>query len=228
MNKNKEYLFFDLDGTLTDPKIGITKSVQYSLQFFGIDAADPNEFVKFIGPPLRDSYKKYYSLSGDEAEIAVAKYREYFADKSIFENTIYGGIENLLKNQVTKGKKIALATSKPTVYAEKILKYFNIDMYFSFIAGSELNGTRSKKDAVIQYAMENLRITDVNKVIMIGDKEHDIIGANKVGMDSIGVLYGYGGFDELSAAGADYIAADVNELEKVLDESKIKPCESLT
>ena len=215
-NKNKEYLFFDLDGTLTDPKIGITKSVQYSLRFFGIDIADPDELVKFIGPPLRDSYKKHYSLSDDEAEIAVAKYREYFADKGIFENTIYDGIENLLKNQVTAGRKIALATSKPTVYAEKILRYFNIDMYFSFVAGSELDGTRSKKDLVIQYAMENLRITDVSKVIMIGDKEHDIIGAGKVGMESIGVLYGYGGFDELSDAGADYIVGNVSELEMVL------------
>ena len=213
---NKEFIFFDLDGTLTDPKTGITKSVQYSLKAFGIDINDPDELVAFIGPPLRDSYKKYYSFSDADAEKAVEKYREYFSEKGIFENAIYDGIADLLKLQAASGKTLTVATSKPTVYAEKILKHFNIEAYFRFVAGSELDGRRSKKDLVIQYALDNLNISDKNKVIMVGDREHDILGAKTLGIDSIGVLYGYGDYDELSDAGATYIAADVNELSELL------------
>ena len=213
---NKEFIFFDLDGTLTDPKTGITKSVQYSLKSFGIDINDPDELVAFIGPPLRDSYKKYYAFSDADSEKAVEKYREYFSEKGIFENAIYDGIADLLKLQAASGKTLTVATSKPTVYAEKILKHFNIEAYFRFVAGSELDGRRSKKDLVIQYALDNLNISDKNKVIMVGDREHDILGAKELGIDSIGVLYGYGDYKELSEAGAAYIAADVNELSELL------------
>ena len=213
---NKEFIFFDLDGTLTDPKTGITKSVQYSLKSFGIDINDPDELVAFIGPPLRDSYKKYYAFSDADSEKAVEKYREYFSEKGIFENAIYDGIADLLKLQAASGKTLTVATSKPTVYAEKILKHFNIEAYFRFVAGSELDGRRSKKDLVIQYALDNLNISDKNKVIMVGDREHDILGAKELGIDSIGVLYGYGDYKELSEAGATYIAADVNELSELL------------
>ena len=213
---NKEFLFFDLDGTLTDPKIGITKSVQHSLRAFGIHVDNPDDLVAFIGPPLRDSYKKFYSFSDDDAEKAVEKYREYFSEQGIFENAIYPGIEALLKSQAASGRKLAVATSKPTVYAEKILKHFDIDSYFTFVAGSELDGRRSSKDLVIQYALDNLSISDVGRVIMVGDREHDILGAKALGMDGIGVLYGYGDYDELSHAGADYIVAGVNELSALL------------
>lgn len=212
----KRFLLFDLDGTLTDPKAGITKSVQYSLGFFGINVSDPDDLIPFIGPPLRDSYKKLYFFSDDEAEKAVEKYREYFVGKGIFENEIYEGIDDLLKIQYQNGKKLIIATSKPTVYAEKILEYFNIKKYFSFVSGSELDGRRSKKDLVIQYAFDNLGITETEKAIMIGDKEHDIMGAKKLGVDNIGVLYGYGSFEELSNVGADYIVKTVNELSGLL------------
>ena len=213
---NKEYLFFDLDGTLTDPKTGITKSVQYSLKAFGIDIANPDELVPFIGPPLRDSYKNFYGLSDVDAEKAVAKYREYFSEQGIFENAVYSGIGDLLKAQAASDRTLAVATSKPTVYAEKILKHFNIDSYFTFVAGSELDGRRSDKRLVIQYALDNLNITEVSRVIMIGDREHDILGAKKLGIDSIGVLFGYGDYNELSAAGANHIVSDVKELRELL------------
>ena len=213
---NKEYLFFDLDGTLTDPKTGITKSVQYSLKAFGIDIANPDELVPFIGPPLRDSYKNFYGFSDADAEKAVAKYREYFSEQGIFENAVYSGIGDLLKAQAASDRTLAVATSKPTVYAEKILKHFNIDSYFTFVAGSELDGRRSDKRLVIQYALDNLNITEVSRVIMIGDREHDILGAKKLGIDSIGVLFGYGDYNELSAAGANHIVSDVKELRELL------------
>jgi phosphoglycolate phosphatase len=207
---------FDLDGTLTDPKIGITKSVQYSLKAFGINIDNPDELIHFIGPPLRDSYKIYHSFSDDEAEKAVEKYREYFSETGIFENSIYDGIERLLQMQYAMKKTLAVATSKPTVYAEKILRHFHIDQYFSFVSGSELDGTRSQKELVIRHALDNLKAVSVQEAVMIGDREHDILGAKKLGMDSIGVLYGYGTYEELSSVAADYIVHSVDKLSALL------------
>ena len=212
---NKDYIFFDLDGTLTDPKEGITRSVQYSLLAFGIQA-DTADLVAFIGPPLRDSYKKYYSFTDIDAEIAVAKYREYYNERGIYENSVYDGISGMLKELLERGKKLIVATSKPTVYAERILKYFDIDKYFLFVAGSELDGRRSDKELVLRYAIENIGDCDLEKSVMIGDREHDVIGAKKIGMDSIGVLYGYGGYEELLKAGATYIADSVKGLWELL------------
>jgi len=213
---NKDYIFFDLDGTLTDPKEGITRSVQYSLLAFGIQA-DTADLVAFIGPPLRDSYKKYYSFTDIDAEIAVAKYREYYNERGIYENCVYDGISGMLKDLLERGKKLIVATSKPTVYAERILKYFDIDKYFLFVAGSELDGRRSDKELVLRYAIENIGDCDLEKSVMIGDREHDVIGAKKIGMDSIGVLYGYGGYEELLKAGATYIADSVKGLWELLE-----------
>jgi len=213
---DKTYILFDLDGTISDPKIGITKSVQYSLNAFGINVTDADTLTPFIGPPLRDSYKNFYGFSDAEAETAVAKYREYFAETGIFENTLYDGMDTLLKTLKDMGKQLIIATSKPTVYAEKILKYFDIDHYFSFVAGSELDGRRSKKSEVIKYALDNTGITCIDKTIMIGDREHDIIGANALGVDSIGVLYGYGDLQELTNTGATFICENVRDLSELL------------
>jgi len=213
---DKTYILFDLDGTISDPKIGITKSVQYSLNAFGIHVTDTDKLTHFIGPPLRDSYKKYYRFSDAEAEIAVAKYREYFAETGIFENTLYDGMDALLNTLKNMDKQLIIATSKPTVYAEKILKYFGIDQYFSFVAGSELDGRRSKKSEVIKYALDNMGITYISQAIMIGDREHDIIGAKALDMDSIGVLYGYGDLQELTNAGATFICESVRDLSDLL------------
>jgi len=213
---SKKFYLFDLDGTLTDPKVGITKSVQYSLREFGIDVENADDLVHFIGPPLRESYKRYYSFNDSQAEKAVAEYRKYFSQSGIFENAIYTGIESLLKQQYEKGKTLIIATSKPTVYAIEILKHFKIYDYFSFIAGSELNGERSKKAEVIQYAIENAGISSADDAVMIGDKEHDIIGAKAHAMDSIGVLYGYGSLDELLSAKATHIAETVDDLARLV------------
>ncbi|MDR1664807.1 MAG: HAD family hydrolase [Clostridiales bacterium] len=214
--KDKKYILFDLDGTLTDPKTGITKSVQYSLKAFDIHVTDIDSLISFIGPPLRDSYKKYYGFNDEKVENAVVKYREYFSEKGIFENTPYQGIDTMLENLHNAGKYLIVATSKPVVYAEKILKHFNLHQYFCFISGSELDGRRSKKSEVLRYALENMNISEHEECVMVGDREHDIIGAKEIGMESIGVLYGYGDFFELKSVGATLIAENVNDLTKML------------
>lgn len=211
-----EYILFDLDGTLTDSAIGITNSVIYALKKYDIKVDNRNELNKFVGPPLSDSFESYYGFSQEEAKTAVEYYREYYREKGMFENSVYDGIENLLKTLKYNNKTLAVATSKPQVFAQQILEKFDIAKYFTYIAGSNLDGTRVKKDEVIQYALESCNITNLPKVIMIGDREHDINGAKKVGIDSIGVLYGYGDRDELEKAGADFIVNTVLDIKKML------------
>ena len=212
----KSVILFDLDGTITDPKVGITKSVQYALSHFDIHVEDPDELCHFIGPPLRESFREFYGLSEEDAELATAKFRERFVPTGIYENEIYDGMRDLLKHLKESGKTLILATSKATVFAERVLEYFEIAEYFTFVSGSELSGERSGKYEVITYALENCGIRDLDSCIMIGDRKFDIIGAKAVGVSSVGVLYGYGDEIELSAAGADYLVRDVWELGELL------------
>jgi len=216
MKKDYQYLLLDLDGTITDPMIGITRSVQYALSFFGIKILNLEELCPFIGPPLIDSFKEFYHFTDEQAQIALKKYREYFADKGLFENNVYDGIEDFLQSQINQGKELMIATSKPEPFAKQILEHFKLDHYFSFIGGATLDGTRSTKTDVIKYVLESNQITDLSSVIMVGDRKHDIIGARNNGIASIGVLYGYGNKAELENAGADYIVADINELTRLL------------
>ncbi len=215
MNEYK-YILFDLDGTLTDPKEGITKSVAYALKSYGILVEDLDSLCKFIGPPLKDSFVKYYGFSEEQGYEAVERYREYFRPHGVYENKVYEGVANLLSELVQAGKKIVLATSKPTVFAKVILEHFDLDKYFTCVIGSELDGTRVKKAEVIAYALEQAGVTDKSKVLMVGDREHDIIGAKENGIASMGVLYGYGDRVEHETAGADYIVETVEELMKYL------------
>ena len=216
MNNNFKYILFDLDGTITDSGEGITKSVQYALKSFDILVNNLEELNKFIGPPLKESFKEYYKFDEEKANLALVKYREYYADKGIYENSLYDGIIELLDKLKQNEKTIILATSKPEVYAKQILEYFKIDKYFAFVAGSDFEETRVKKGDVIKYALEGAKISDLSKVIMVGDREHDIIGAKDNNIKSIGVLYGYGNVIELTQARADYIANNTNELLKIL------------
>lgn len=206
MNNNFEYILFDLDGTITDSGEGITKAVQYSLKHFDILVDDLSDLQKFIGPPLKHSYIKFYDFDDKKAEIGIIKFREYYSDKGIFENKLYDGIIEVLEELNKNNKKIILATSKPEVYAKQILEYFNIDKYFSVIAGADFEETRVNKGDVIKYALNKADIKDLSKVIMIGDREHDIIGAKENNIKSIGVLYGFGDVIELTQARADYIS----------------------
>jgi phosphoglycolate phosphatase len=209
-----KYILFDLDGTLTDPGRGITNSVAYALNKFGIDVADKTELYKFIGPPLTDSFEKYYGFSSDDAITAVEYYREYFKPKGIYENEIYQGVPELLKALKENGKTVILATSKPEIFAKEILKYFSIDKYFDFVAGATLDKSRTKKGDVIAYALKSCNITDKSDCLMVGDREQDINGAIANGIDSLGVLYGYGDIAELSNAKSTYIAKTVEDIIK--------------
>lgn len=214
--KKYDVVLFDLDGTLTDPGIGITNSVMHALKKYGIEVADRAELYKFIGPPLIDSFEKYYGFSHEEAVKSVDYYREYYRDKGIYENSVYDGIDSLLAELHKNGKKIILATSKPELFAKQILRHFNLEKYFLFAAGSTMDETRTNKAEVIEYALSECGITEKASVVMIGDREHDIIGANKNGIDSIGVLFGYGSREELETAGATYIAETVEDINRYI------------
>lgn len=214
----KNIFLFDLDGTLTDPGTGITNSVAYALAQYGIQVEDRTVLYPFIGPPLRESFMKFYGFSEEKAEEAVWKYREYFSDKGLFENEVYPGIKEMLGGLKNAGARLFVATSKPTGYSKQILDHFELSEYFEDIQGSTMDGSREKKADVIAYLLNVNHIQEKEEVIMIGDRRQDIDGAKENGLDSCGVLYGYGSWDELEEAQADYIAENVEELGKILAE----------
>ena len=209
-------ILFDLDGTLTDAAPGITNSVKYALSKFGIDETDDNKLRKFLGPPLISSFMEFYGFSKEKAQQAVEYYREYFVPHGIFENEVYSGIPKLLQKLKADGKTLIIATSKPETFAVQIAEHFEIDSYFDLIAGANLDHTRSKKAQGIEYALETLGILDRAHAVMIGDREHDIKGAKKTGLRSIGVLYGYASPGELENAGADFTANSPEELYTII------------
>ncbi len=210
--KMYRYLLFDLDGTLTDPGLGITNSVMYALDKFGIHVDDRTSLYRFIGPPLMDSFERFYGFSPAQSERAVGYYREYFRETGIFENKVYDGIPELLTALKEKGKILAVATSKPEKFAVRILRHFGMYDCFDLVAGATMDDTRNKKSDVIRYALEKLGVSDNSEAVMIGDREYDIIGAKENGLDSIGVLFGYGSRDELEQAGAVYIGEKPEEI----------------
>ena len=211
------HIFFDLDGTLTDPKEGITNSVAYALASFGIHE-DPDRLTPFIGPPLIDSFMEFYHFDLPTAQNAVEKYREYFSQKGIFENKVFSGSQPLLAQLKAAGKTVCLATSKPEVFARQILEHFHMDGYFDQIVGSCLDGTRTKKGEVIEEVFTRLgeKCPDKARCVMVGDRLHDIHGAQENGLDSIGVTFGYGSQEELTQAGATHIAHSFEELAQIL------------
>lgn len=216
MKKNFEYILFDLDGTLTDSGEGITKAVQYSLKHFGIEVSNLNDLNKFIGPPLKDSYKQFYDFDDEKAQEGLIKFREYYEDKGLFENKVYDGIDEVLKCLKENNKTLIVATSKPEVHAEKILEHFNLAKYFDFICGADLSETRVKKSDIVKYALDTAKITDLESVIMVGDREHDIIGGKDNNLKTIGVLYGFGDVVELTQARADFIAKEPKDILNIL------------
>jgi len=209
-------IIFDLDGTLTDPALGITNSVMYALEKYGITVPDRSELLKFIGPPLIDSFQEFYDLSREEAKTAVEYYREYYRTKGIFENSVFPGIEDLLRSLKENGKKQMVATAKVEQFANIVLEHFGLAEYFTCVAGSNLDSTRTHKDEIILSVLERCGITDREHTVMIGDRMHDILGAEKAGIDSIGVLFGYGTKEELENAGADLLAQSVDDLRAIL------------
>ena len=215
MNDYK-YILFDLDGTITDSALGITNSVKYALNKLNAPIPPYETLCKLIGPPLLDGFRDFCGFDNEKAHTAVNLYREYYKETGIFENIVYDGIPELLKALKENGKTVILATSKPEKFARLILEHFNLMQYFDLAAGASMDETRNNKDAVINYALKECNIKDKSLAVMVGDRHHDVDGARNNGISCVGVLYGFGNRKELEAAGADYIAEDIDALYKIL------------
>lgn len=213
--KKYKYFLFDLDGTVTDSKKGVTKSAAYALDFFGIKVQSTDSLTYFIGPPLTYTFKTFHGFTDEEAEKAVVKFREYYSEKGVFENTIYKGIEDVFELIKLNGGKLIMATSKAEVFADIILKTSGLYKYFDFISASSYDTSRISKSDIIKYALEQLNIKP-SEALMIGDTRFDINGAKDNNIDSVGILYGYGSIDELTEAGATWIAEDVTALKNLI------------
>lgn len=219
------YILFDLDGTLTDPKLGITGCVQYALRKLGMEAPDANALEPFIGPPLMDSFREFCGLDEEKGAQAVAYYRERYAVDGLFENEAYPGIVQMLIRLQQAGCHLAVASSKPEVFVKKILEHFGMLSCFEVVVGSGLDGSRVRKEEVLEEALRQLLGERVpaketsayaEGVVMVGDRKFDIQGAKAYGIASVGVAYGYAAEGELEEAGADRIVKTVQELEEAL------------
>ena len=214
MKRHKyEAILFDLDGTLTEPKEGIVNGVHYALSKMGIDEKDKEKLVAFIGPSLYESFSKFYGFSTYDAKKCVDYYRDYYSEKGINENLLMPGMDTLLDSLKKEGRKLYVATGKPTVYAEIVLKNFDLHKYFEIVIGSNLDGSRIEKGEIIAEVLKNI---DCENPVMIGDREHDIIGANENNIDSIAVTFGYGTRDVLEKYNPTYIVDSVEEIRDIL------------
>ncbi len=212
-------LLFDLDGTLTNSAEGITKCVQYALADQGIAAPDLKQLEVFIGPPLRSSFMKYYGMTKEQAEAGVAKYRERYTDVGIWENSIYPGMMELLAQLKTDGRRLGMATAKPEVFALRIASRFGFDQYLQDITGCSLDGTMDKKSMVVAAALQKWQLaTSAQRAgcVLIGDRREDVLAAHANGIACIGAGFGFGSYEELHEAGADYYVRDVAELTRLL------------
>lgn len=214
----KQYILFDLDGTLIDPSITLTRCAQAALASVGIQVEDAGSLLFFIGPPLRDTFREVYGIAPDAIEQAVEVFDAHLLGDGLQGTHVYEGIPAMLKRLSVAGKTLLVATSKPTVLALEIMRHFSLDAYFDVIAGSELDGTRTRKDEVIAHALAQAGIQGVENAIMVGDRRHDVAGAMRHGMDCVGVTFGFGGRKELEEAGATYVVDTVEGLEALLME----------
>lgn len=220
--KNLDAIFFDLDGTLTDPKVGITKSIQYALEQMGAASPSLDELASLIGPPLRHYFSDV--LGADKAEAAVDHYRQRYDIEGycLTENVVYPGIESVLTNLQTQGTRLLVVSAKPQVIANRIVQHFGLNKYFGHVYGAELDETRSHKDELIAYVLEQEKLS-ADAVIMVGDRKYDIIGAAANGVASIGVLWGYGSAEELAAANPTFLAKKTDELLDIFSELQNRP-----
>lgn len=209
-------VFFDLDGTLTDPGEGITNSVRNALKVYGFEGMTKESLYPFIGPPLADCFQKYYGLTPEESQEAIVHFRAYFSTKGIFENEVYEGIPEMLCALKKAGKQIVLCTSKPEEFARRILEHFHLTEYFDQICGAAMDEkSRVHKDDVLRYALEKSG-ADPKKSVMVGDRRFDMESGKKFGLGTLGVSYGYGSREELSSAGADRICDTVENCKEIL------------
>ena len=206
-------VFFDLDGTLTDPKVGITVSIQYALERFGAKVPESDELTWCIGPPLLESLATL--VGADQSEEALSLYRERFSVVGLYENTVYPGVADMLSRLSESGLQLCVASSKPRIYVCKILEHFKLSGYFEKIFGSELDGTRGDKSELLRFALAESRANSATSM-MVGDRKHDVIGAANNDMPAIGVLYGYGSEGELKQAGARHLVDTPQDLVSLL------------
>lgn len=218
MDKAKCYknILFDLDGTLTDPALGITSAAQYALGRMGITVEDITTLNWLIGPPLIASFKEGFGMDDGEARQALGYYREYFSVTGIYQNEIYPGIAELLRDLHLAGRRVILATSKPEGFAEIILKHFDIYRYFDLVGGNTFDEARPTKEDVVRYVLSCYPDMTADNTVMVGDRMYDVEGAACLGLSCIGVAFGYGSREELEQAGAVRIAATVEELRNIL------------
>lgn len=213
LGNNITTLFFDLDGTLTNPGEGIVNSVMYALKKFGIDESNRKKLFSFIGPPLVDSFKEHYGMNIDEAITAVEYYREYFTDKGINENELYEGVDDCLSYLKSRNYVLAVVTSKPQPFAERVLENFGIDKFFDYVVGADMDERiPSSKPDIIRNALKITKEKNPSSIVMIGDRKFDVQGAKEFSLLSVGVCYGYGSREELENAKADFTVNTVEEL----------------
>ncbi|MCH5272252.1 MAG: HAD hydrolase-like protein [Lachnospiraceae bacterium] len=211
------YILFDLDGTVTNPKEGITKSFAYALESFGIKTENRDELCKVIGPPLTQSFREFYGFTKEQALLGAAKYRERYEKIGWAENEVYEGMEEALAALSSQGAELILATSKPERFAVRIMEHFGLAKYFTALCGADdYAQNRSTKEEVVRYALEQNGITDVGEVIMVGDRKYDVTGAAALGIKTVGVLYGFGDEKELTEAGALHLVKTPRELAEYL------------
>ena len=211
------HILFDLDGTLTNPKEGITKCVQHALMHFGIEEPDLNKLTPFIGPPLVTSFMEFYGMTQEQAQEAVKIYRERFSTVGLFENLVPDGIPEMLKELRSQGRILAVASSKPEEYVIRILDRFKLSEYFDEVTGATMDGSRSEKKDVIEETLKRLGKTGSRSgILMTGDRRHDVEGATACGIDSLGVYTGFAPDGELEEAGATYVFYSINEMAEFL------------
>jgi len=212
--KKFDTLLFDLDGTLTDSTEGILNCLIYAIERMGFEV--PEDTNIFLGPPIRQSFAEFLGMNGEQVDEAVRIFRERYSDTGLFENRVYDGIPGMLERLKSGGKRLMVATSKPQVYAVRIFERFGLAQYFEIVGGAELDGSRDYKDEVIEYVLAKAGITDRSTVLMIGDRRQDVLGAHKTDIECMGILWGYGSVEELTHAGADYIARTPQEAADML------------
>ncbi|MBI1294160.1 HAD hydrolase-like protein [bacterium] len=209
-------LLFDLDGTLTEPKTGITRCIQYALERLGQTPPSEAELVAYIGPPLSQTFASFLG-DGDPVRVAqaVTFYRERFLEVGMYENEVFAGMDETLSTLVAQGHRLFIATSKPHYFATKILEHFDLARHFEAIHGAEMDGTRQEKADLIAYILQTQELSAA-QTVMIGDRKHDILGAVANGVTAIGVLWGYGSAAELAEAGAAHLVQDQPSLQRVI------------
>lgn len=216
MSKNYDAVLFDFDGTVADTGKGIFNGVYHVLASMGINPPEPETLRFFIGPPLYESFRVVFDFDEETCNAAVIKYREYYSTKGIFELTMYDGMEELFRKLKAANIKTGIASSKPEVFLLRIAESLGLDQLVDTVKGSDIDYTNSDKSAIIRRAMDAMNLPDGAKVLMIGDRSFDILGAKRAGVDSAGVLFGYGSREEFEEAGANYIVADTYELFEII------------